>query len=103
MFAIVKIGSAQFKVAEGDTIVVNRLPTEEGKDLSLDQILLILNKEDVRIGQPYLKDVKIKAKVLKHFFADKVIAFKYRRRKHSSTKRAHRQKLTSLNITKIFV
>ena len=101
MFAIVQVGSSQYKIKEGDTIDTCRLDQEEGKTITLDNVLLLVNEKDTRIGQPFLKDVKITAKILKHSLAAKVIAFKFRRRKHSSRKRAHRQQLTKLNITKI--
>lgn len=103
MFAIVQINGLQYRVAEGDTIVVNRLPNEKGKDVSLEEILLFSNGTDVRVGQPFLKDVKIKAKVLDHTQGDRVLAFKFKKRKHNQRIRGHRQDLTSLNITKIYV
>lgn len=101
MFVVVQIGSSQFKVAEGDTISANRLADEEGKNVTLDKVLMFSNGEDVRVGQPYLKDVKVTAKVLKHTRGKKLIAFKFRRRKNYARKKGHRQDLTALNITKI--
>jgi len=101
MYAVVKIGSYQYKVSEGDIIEVNRLSNQKGKTISLDQVLLFANGKDVRIGQPYLKDVKVSAKVVEDTLGDKVIAFKFRKRKDSCSKRGHRQKLTALNITEI--
>ncbi|MBZ0167345.1 MAG: 50S ribosomal protein L21, partial [Candidatus Omnitrophica bacterium] len=56
---------------------------------------------EVRIGRPYLKDVKVQAKVVRHLLDDKVIAFKYRKRKDSASKVGHRQRLTALSIEKI--
>ena len=103
MFAIVEINGSQYKIAEGDTIIVNRLPDEEGKDVALEKVLLFSSGEELRVGQPFLKDVKIKAKVVSHSQAKRQIAFKFRRRKNSQTLRGHRQQLTSLNITKIYV
>lgn len=101
MYVVVKLGATQYKIAEGDTIVTNRMKEEEGKAVTLDNVLLFENGADIRVGQPVLKDVKVTAKVLKHHLGVKTVAFKYRRRKDSSTKRGHRQQLTSLNITKI--
>ena len=101
MYAIIQLGAKQFKVSEGDSIVANRLPNEIDKSITLDQVLLYSDGQNTRVGQPFVKDVKVTAKVMRHFSADKVIAFKFRRRKDSCTKRAHRQKLTALNITKI--
>ena len=101
MYAIVQLGTNQYKVKEGDTIDANRLNEKEGKDLTFDKILLYVNGNDIRVGQPYLKDVSVTAKVVEHTKDKKVIAFKFRRRKESSTIRGHRQRLTALNITKI--
>jgi len=101
MYAVVEIDSAQYKVSEGDTIDVNRLKDDTGKSVTLDKVLLFAKGSDVRVGQPYLKDVKVTAKVVEQPLGDKVIAFKYRLRKDSKSKKGHRQKLTSLNITKI--
>ena len=103
MYAIVQIGSSQFKVSEGDMIDANRISNEVGKNISIDKVLLYAKGSDIRIGQPFLKDVKVTAKVVKHLLGDKVTAFKYRRRKNSASKIGHRQKLTALNIKKISV
>ena len=101
MFAVILIGNTQFKVAEGDVINSPRLADKEGKSVTLDKVLLFAKGSDVRIGQPFLKDVKVSAKVVQHKLDRKVVAFKYRRRKNSSTKKGHRQKLSTLCITKI--
>jgi large subunit ribosomal protein L21 len=101
MYAIVQVGSAQFKIKEGDTIDASRLAEEEGKNITIDQVLLYSNGEDIRVGQPFLKDVKVTAKVLAHKLDDRRLAFKFRRRKGYSRKVGHRPHLTSLNITKI--
>jgi large subunit ribosomal protein L21 len=102
MFVIVQIGSSQYKIKEGDTINVARIDEKEDKDISIEKVLMLVNGNDIRIGQPYLTDVKIKAKVLSHPRGPKTLAFKFRRRKHSQSLKGHRQNLTSLSITKIF-
>ena len=101
MFAVVEVGSSQFKVTEGDTIEVNQLETEKDKAITLDKVLMFVNDSDIRIGQPYLKGIKITANVVKHYRGKKVVAFKFRRRKHYSKKTGHRRDLTALSITKI--
>ena len=101
MYAIIQIGSSQMKVSEGDVIDAHRIKEEAGKSITLDKVLLFAKGSDIRIGQPYLKDVKVTAKVIQHHLDDKIIAYKYRRRKNSASKVGHRQKLTALNITKI--
>lgn len=101
MYTIVQVGSSQYKISEGDTIHVKRLEAEEGKTITLDQVLLFDNDTDVRVGQPYLKNVKVTAKVIKHSLGEKTIAFKFRRRKGYAKTRGFRAQLTELNISKI--
>ena len=101
MYAIVEIGRAQYKVSEGDTIQTNQFPAEEGKNITFDHVLMFAKDSDIRIGQPYLAGVKVTAKVLNRHLGPKLVAFKFKRRKDSAKKIGHRQKLVSLNITKI--
>ncbi|MCK5215097.1 MAG: 50S ribosomal protein L21 [Candidatus Omnitrophica bacterium] len=101
MYAIVQFGSHQYKIVEGDEITANRLSDEVGKTHNLDKILLYAKDKDIRIGQPFLKDVEVSAKVVSHDLGDKIVAFRYRKRKDTHRKVGHRQKLTTLKITKI--
>lgn len=105
MFAIVQCGSSQFNVKEGDTVSVDRIAdldeTAEDKELTLDKVLFWSDGETSKIGKPYVSDVTVKAKIIGHKKDPKVIAFKYRRRKSSATKKGHRHHRTVLNITKI--
>ena len=103
MYAIVQLGSQQYKVSEGDSIDTVLMNEKEGASVNLDKVLLFASDSKVKVGQPYLKGVKITAKVIRHFKAGKVISFKYRRRKDSFWKKGHRQNLTTLSITKIAV
>lgn len=101
MYAIVQVGSLQYKVSEGDTIDTQILEDKEGSEIALDKVLLFCDNATVKVGQPFLKDVKVKAKVVGRHLADKVISYKYRPKKDSAWKKGHRQKLTTLTITKI--
>ena len=101
MYVVVQVGSSQFKISEGDAIDVDRMEDEKGANFHLPKVLMFVKDNDIRIGRPSLEDVKVAAKVVKHRLDRKVIAFKYRRRKDSASKRGHRRKLTVLNITKI--
>ena len=101
MFAVVQVGSYQYKVSEGDKISTNRLQDEVGKKLILDKVLFFANGADVRIGQPFLKEVKVEAQVLDHILGEKKIAFKFHRRKRYAKTHGFRPQLTALNITKI--
>ena len=101
MYAVVQLGSFQYRVSEGDRIEVQRMETDPNKSIHLDKVLLYAKDQDVRIGTPYLKNVKVTATVLNQILDNKKLAFKFRRRKGSTKKRAHRQKLTVLAVTKI--
>ena len=101
MFAVVQVGSSQYKVSEGDVIDTQLLEGEENESIHLDKILLFASGSDIRIGRPFLKDVTVEAQLLNHHLGEKVLSFKYRRRKNSSWKKGHRQRLTSLTIKKI--
>ena len=101
MFAIVQLGALQYKISEGDVIESQLLEGEKGKSLTLDQVLLFVNDTDVRIGRPFLKDVTVTAEIKRQHLGEKVVSYKYRRRKTSAWKKGHRQKLTALAIKKI--
>jgi large subunit ribosomal protein L21 len=101
MYAIVEVGSKQYKVSVSDEIDVERLDKKEGETITLDRVLLFSDNTNVLVGKPYLKDVKVEAEVLKHYKARKVISYKYRRRKSSHWKKGHRQLLTRIRIKEI--
>ena len=101
MYAIVKIGSDQFKVSEGDIIEVDRMKEEAGKKVVFQDVLMLSGNDDVKIGQPVVAGAKVEAEVLGDEQGEKVIAFKYRKRKASAFKKGHREKLTALKIVKI--
>ena len=101
MYAIIEVGAKQYNVKKGDIIDVEKQAAKEGKDIALNKILLLSKDKKVELGQPYLKDVKVEAEVLKHIKGEKLISFKYRRRKSSHWKKGHRQQLTQLKIKEI--
>jgi large subunit ribosomal protein L21 len=101
MFAVVQVGNSQFRVSEGDVIKANRLDFDKGQSIVLDKVLLYADGKTVKLGQPYLKDVEIKAEVVAQIRAPKVVAFKYRKRKDSARTHGHRQDLTTVKIAKI--
>jgi large subunit ribosomal protein L21 len=103
MFAVVQLGNSQFKVSEGDVIKANRLDYDNGQTIILDKVLLYSDGTNIKLGQPYLKDVEVKAEILNQMRAPKVIAYKYRKRKDSARTHGHRQDLTSVKIAKITV
>jgi large subunit ribosomal protein L21 len=101
MYAVVKIGSDQFKVAQGDRISVKRLQDKEGASITLDQVLMLSDGDKVTVGTPYVSGAKISADVVAHELGAKTDAFKFRRRTNYARKRGHRALVTVLNIAKI--
>ncbi|MBD10442.1 MAG: 50S ribosomal protein L21 [Flavobacteriaceae bacterium] len=101
MYAIVEIAGQQFKVAKDQKVFVNRLSTEEGKNVDFDNVLLIGDGDNVTVGAPAIDGAQVSAKVLKHLKGDKVIVFKKKRRKGYRVKNGHRQALTEIVIESI--
>ncbi|WP_234572363.1 50S ribosomal protein L21 [Rhodohalobacter sp. 614A] len=101
MYAIVKIGGHQYKVAEDQTIYVNRISSDDEK-ITLDEVLLVKDAEGkVTVGKPSVEGAKVEAKIVEHLKADKVMVFKKKRRKGYRVKNGHRQPITQLQIEKI--
>ncbi|MBK5212264.1 MAG: 50S ribosomal protein L21 [Flavobacteriaceae bacterium] len=101
MYAIVEIAGQQVKVAKDQKVFVNRLPVEEGKKVSFDNVLLIGDGDNITIGAPAIDGAQIGAKVVKHLKGDKVIVFKKKRRKGFRKKNGHRQYLSEIIIESI--
>ena len=103
LFAVVHIGGRQFKITPGDLIVVNRLPAKIGMCIFLDKVLLAGSDNYTIIGTPILNKelVCVKATVVEHSRAAKVIVFKKKRRKNYKRKKGHRQDITTLRINSI--
>ena len=101
MFAIVEINGQQFKVEEGQEIFVHHLDEDEGKELTLDKVLLLDQDGKTSIGTPLLASASIKATVLGHQKGDKVTVFKKKRRKGYRVKNGHRQQYTKLKVDSI--
>ena len=103
MYAIVNIAGQQFKVEEGQKLFVHRLPADSGSKVSFEEVLLIANGDEVRVGKPTIDSASVEATVLDHLKDDKVIVFKKKRRKGYRRKNGHRQYLSELLIDKITV
>ncbi len=101
MYAIVEIAGQQFKVSKNDKLFVNRIPEKEGANVSFDNVFLIDNGKNVKVGDPKLSGAKVNAKILSHLKGDKVIVFKKKRRKGYRVKNGHRQFLTQLLIENV--
>jgi large subunit ribosomal protein L21 len=101
MFAVVKTGGKQSRVAGGDVITVEKLVAEEGATVSFDEVLM-LGGDEVKVGAPLVAGASVTAEVLEQVKGPKVVSFVKRRRKHSSQRRrGHRQQLTRVRIIDI--
>lgn len=101
MYAIVKTGGKQYKVAEGDIIDIERLDAEEGQTVKFPEVLFLNDGTQAVTDPDALSKVTVEGEVLKQYRDDKVIIFKFRRRKRYHRKRGHRQYLTKVRITKV--
>lgn len=101
MYAIFTTGGKQYRVAEGDVIKIEKLDAEEGSNVDFDDVLMVGNGDDVKVGAPYVDGGKITALVRSQERAKKVEIVKFRRRKHHQKRTGHRQYITQVEITKI--
>ena len=101
MYAVIEVGSFQFKVTEGEIIDAPKLDSEIGQTLDLDKVLCVVDGTDIKVGTPYLTGAKVTAEIVRQFRDTKDINFTYRKRKDSRKAIGHRQYLTALKVTKI--
>ena len=101
MFAVVKTGGKQYKVAQGDVVQVEKLDGAVGAKVQLAEVLLVNNNGVAKIGTPFIAGAKIEAEIISQERSDKVIVFKKKRRQNYRRKSTHRQEYTILRITAI--
>lgn len=101
MFAVVKTGGKQYRVAPGDVVLVERLAGEEGQPISLTDVLMVYEGGNITIGSPLVSGVSIEATIKAQTRGDKIIVFKKKRRQGYRRKKGHRQDLTLLTINSI--
>jgi large subunit ribosomal protein L21 len=102
-YAIVEISGRQFWIESGKYYDFNRIPTELGKQIILNRVLLLNNNGDILIGKPYLETVTIKGKILEHLRSKKTIVYKMQPKKKTRKKQGHRQELTRVFIEDIVI
>ncbi|MCP5432340.1 MAG: 50S ribosomal protein L21 [Alphaproteobacteria bacterium] len=101
MFAVVKTGGKQYRVAKDDVLFVEKLEAEPGAKVELSEVLMIGGEGEAKIGAPLVAGATVSAEVVEQTRGRKVIVFKKRRRKNSRRRNGHRQPLTALKITEI--
>jgi len=97
----VETGGKQYRVEPGDIITVERLPGSKDDEVLFDKVLFVSDKEKIELGHPFIKDAKVKGKILNQGRSEKIVVFKFRRRKRYHKKRGHRQYLTTVKIENI--
>jgi len=100
MYAVIKTGGKQYRVAEGQNLRVEKVAGEPGDKVMFDQVLM-LGGDEPKVGKPIVKGAKVEAKILAQDRDKKIIIFKFRRRKDYRRKQGHRQPYTELQITNI--
>nr|WP_295571568.1 50S ribosomal protein L21 [uncultured Intestinibacter sp.] len=101
MYAIVKTGGKQYKVAQGDVLFVEKLEANEGDVVTLDQVLAVVGENGLTVGSPVVEGATVTAKVVAQGKAKKVIVYKYKAKKDYRRKQGHRQPYTKLVIESI--
>ena len=101
MYAVIKTGGKQYKVQAGDKVRVEKLGTEEGKTIKISDVLMLVDGENVTVGDPLVKGATVSAKVNAHGRGRKINVVKFKRRKHYRKQAGHRQPYTELSIIDI--
>jgi large subunit ribosomal protein L21 len=101
MYAVIKTGGKQYRVAAEDVLTIERLEGDAGSKIEFSNVLLVGSGDGIKIGAPTVDGAKVVAEVVEQARGPKLIAFKKRRRKNSRRKRGHRQDLTKVRITEI--
>ena len=101
MYAVIKTGGKQYKVAAGEKIKVEQIAADVGQEITIDQVLAVGAGADLKVGTPLVAGASVKATVVAHGRHDKVRIFKMRRRKHYQKRQGHRQNFTELQISSV--
>ena len=103
MHAIIETGGKQYKVTEGDTLFIEKLPQEAGETVTFDKVLAILDGDNTTIGTPVVAGAKVDASIVKNGKGKKIRIFKYNPKKGYRKRQGHRQPYTKVTIGKISV
>jgi large subunit ribosomal protein L21 len=101
MYAVVKTGGKQYKVAAGEKLKIEQIAADVGQEIVLSEVLAVGNGAEIKIGSPVVAGASVKATVVAHGRHDKVRIFKMRRRKHYQKRQGHRQNFTEIEISSI--
>jgi len=100
-YAVIRTGGKQYRVAPGDVLRVEKLPGEVGASVEFEEVLLAAADEAIRIGTPLVEGARVRAEIVGHGRARKILVFKKKRRKNYRRRRGHRQAITTVRVTEI--
>ncbi|HJZ84002.1 MAG TPA: 50S ribosomal protein L21 [Polyangia bacterium] len=101
MYAVIKTGGKQYRVAEGETVRVEKLAGEPGSKVTFTDVLLLAAGAEVKVGRPLVAGAKVEGEIVEQDRARKVVVFKMKRRKNFRKRQGHRQPYTAVKITKV--
>jgi len=101
MYAVIHTGGKQYRVQPGETVQVEKLDVETGATVQFNEVLMVADGENVRLGHPHVAGVSVTAEVVGQGLDKKILVYKYRRRKAWHRKQGHRQPFTALKVTGI--
>jgi large subunit ribosomal protein L21 len=101
MYAVIETGGKQYRVAEGDTLYVEKLDGDVGDTISFDRVLLIADGDDVSVGSPVVDGAAVTGEIVGHGRDKKVVVFKFKRRKDYRRRNGHRQAFTAVKISSL--
>ena len=101
MYAVIKTGGKQYRVQQGDVIFVEKINAQADEQVTFEEVLLVGNGDETKIGTPVVAGAKVEGKVLAQVKAKKVVVYKYKAKKNERKKQGHRQPYTKVEITAI--
>jgi large subunit ribosomal protein L21 len=101
MYAVIESGGKQYKVQPGDTVVLEKLAGGVGDAVAFDRVLLVADETQVAVGRPVVEGAKVSGEIVEHGLGEKLIVYKFRRRKNYRRKTGHRQAYTAVKINQV--
>lgn len=101
MYAIIETGGKQYRVSEGDTLYIEKLPAQADETVEIDRVLALVDGDNVKVGSPLVDGARVVLKVVRHGRGKKIIVFKYKAKKNYRRKQGHRQAFTQVTVEKI--
>ncbi|OPX87929.1 MAG: 50S ribosomal protein L21 [Pelotomaculum sp. PtaB.Bin104] len=101
MYAIIETGGKQYRVQEGDTLYIEKLPAGPDETVEVNKVLAVVKDDGIKAGNPLVEGAKVLLKVVRHGRGKKIIVFKYKSKKNYRRKQGHRQAFTQVTVEKI--